>query len=265
MARLAAVGEICEDRYLPEGVARPGGIAANFAYHAGRAGADALLVAAVGGDEAGERLWASLADAPFDASRVRRSAGRSTVQRLRVEGGERVFCGYEPGVAAGLQLDADDERALAGCAVVACSDGLPHLLERCLMLGPRVVADFSRDTDGNEAGRPDRWLERWIDRLAIAFVGGDRTFLPALQSLSGRTASLIVLTAGADGAFGLRSGQVLARRADPVTVVDTNGCGDAFAGAFTAVWADGADLSRCLEAGAQRAAAVAAAYGAQPR
>jgi len=265
MARIAAVGEICEDLYLPDGVARPGGIAANFAFHAGRAGAESLLIAAVGDDEAGRRLQASLAHAPFDASRVRSSPGLSTSQRLRVERGERVFCGYDVGVAATLRLDGQDERVLAGCAVVACSDGLPEILERCLALGPRVVCDFSRDTDGNAPGRPDAWLASFVDRLAIAFVGGDKSYLAPLEELSRRTSTLIVLTAGADGAFALQSGQRIARTADPVKLVDTNGCGDAFQGAFTAVWADGASVERALAAGVARAAVVAGAYGAQPR
>ena len=265
MARIAAVGELCEDLYLPEGVVRPGGIAANFAFHAGRTSGEVLLIAAVGDDDAGGRLLTSLADAPFDASRVRRAAGRSTSQRLRIERGERVFCGYDAGGAASLALDDEDERVLAACDVIACSDGLPATLERCLALGPRVVCDFSRDTDGNVPGRPDQWLAPWVDRLAIAFVGGDTSTLAPLEILSRRTSTLVVLTAGADGAFALQGGRGVSRAAEPVTVVDTNGCGDAFQGAFTAAWADGASLEQALATAAVRAAVVAAAYGAQPR
>ena len=262
---VAAVGEICEDVYLPEGTERPGGIAANFAYHAAVSGARSLLMAAVGDDEASGRLLGALASSPVDGSRVRRLPGRSTTQRLRLEGGERVFCGYDPGVAASLRLDAEDERVLARCAAIACSDGLPELLARCVALGPRVVCDFSRDTDGNAPGRPAEWLAPWVDRLAVAFVGGEPSFVAPLVLLSRRTRCLVVLTAGAAGAFAFDAGRTIEQAAVPVTVLDTNGCGDAFQGAFTAAWVGGASVAQSLAAGARRAAAVASAYGAQPR
>lgn len=262
---LAAVGEICEDLYLPEGVPRPGGIASNFAFHAGCAGTPAVLVAAVGEDEAGARLLEALVGAPIDASRVRRLPGTSTTQRLRVERGERIFCGYEPGVAASLRLDAEDERVLARCDAIACSDGLPELLARCVELGPRVVCDFSQDTDGNAPGRPDQWLAPWVDRLAVAFVGGDPSFAEPLAALARSTRCLVVLTAGAAGALAFEGERRALQPALPVTVVDTNGCGDAFQGAFTAAWVAGASIEQALAAGARRAAAVASTYGAQSR
>lgn len=268
-ALVGVVGESCEDLYLgteaSEPVRRPGGIAANFAVHAARAGAEVVLVSAVGDDEAGARLLAALAP-QLDTSRVHRLPGPSTTQRLRVEaGGERVFCGYDPGVARALRLEPEDERTLAVCDAIACSDGLHDLLERCLGLGPPVVCDFSRDTDGNEPGRPDAWLAPFIDRLAVAFVGGEVGFAGPLAALSRRTPALVVLTAGAAGAFAFRRGETTFQPALPATVVDTNGCGDAFQGAFTALWAAGAPLADALAAGAARAAAVAAVYGAQSR
>jgi ribokinase len=269
--RVGVVGEICEDLYegphLAKPVGRPGGIAANFAVHAGRAGAQVVLVGAVGDDDAGARLLAALRDVgpAVDTSRVRRRPGPSTRQRLRVDGGERVFCGYDPGVARDLALEPEDERALAACDAIACSDGLLALLERCLGLGPPVVCDFSRDTDGNEPGHPEAWLAPWVDRLAVAFVGGETGFAGPLAALSRRTPALVVLTAGAAGAFAFRRGQTSFQPALPTTVVDTNGCGDAFQGAFTARWAAGATIAHALAAGAARAAAVAAGYGAQSR
>lgn len=271
MARIGVVGEICEDLYEgpagSEPVRRPGGIAANFAVHAARTGAEVLLVGAVGEDPAGARLLASSRDLgpAVDTSRVRRRPGATTWQRLRVEGGERVFCGYDPGVARDLVLEPEDARALAACDAIACSDGLHELLARCLGLGPPVVCDFSRDTDGNEPGHPEAWLAPWVDRLAIAFVGGEAGFAGPLAALSRRTQALVVLTAGAAGAFAFRRGQASFQPALATTVVDTNGCGDAFQGAFTARWAAGASLEDALAAGAARAAAVAADYGAQSR
>ncbi len=59
------------------------------------------------------------------------------------------------------------------------------------------MCDFSQDTDQNAPGRPELWLEPWIDRLAAAFVGGTIQFREPLRELSRRTKALVVLTAGA--------------------------------------------------------------------
>ncbi|MBI2897929.1 MAG: hypothetical protein HYY06_30500 [Deltaproteobacteria bacterium] len=263
--KLAAVGEICEDLYLPAGVGRPGGIASNFAFHAARAGAHALLFGALGDDEAGHRLAEALAVSPVDAAGVRRIAGRSTIQRLRVEAGERVFCGYEAGVAEAWSLGMEDREQLSSCEAIACSDGLRSLLEACLAIGPPVVCDFSRDTDGNDPQRPEQWLRPWLDRLAIAFVGGELSFEGRLEALGRTTDTLIVLTAGPHGALAWHRGHAWSCPSAAETVVDTNGCGDAFQAGFTVAWAQGADVEEALAAGASAAAFVAGAWGAQPR
>jgi sugar/nucleoside kinase (ribokinase family) len=72
-----------------------------------------------------------------------------------------------------------------------------------------------------------------------------------------------VLTAGATGSFAFRHGETTFEPALPTTVVDTNGCGDAFQGALTARWAAGASIAEALAASAARAAVVASGLGAQ--
>lgn len=263
--KLAAVGEICEDIYLPDGTRRPGGIAANFAFHVGRAGAHALLFGALGADEAGHRLAESLAASPIDAAGVRCLEGPSTTQKLRVEGGERAFCGFDPGVAGRWTPGTDDRERLSRCDAIACSDGYQRLLESCLAIGPPVVCDFSRDTDGNDPARPDEWLRPWLGRLAVAFVGGDLSYRECLRVLSRTTDTLIVLTAGPHGAFVWERGHEWSRPTAAEVVVDTNGCGDAFQAGFTVAWALGEDVPAALDAGSQAAAFVAGAWGAQPR
>ena len=232
--RLAAVGEICADVYLPEGKTRLGGISANFAHFAALEGADALLFAALGDDHEGRVLSRLLADAPYDASFVVGRHGSSTRQQLRIEAGERRFCGYRGGVAHEYRLKPRDLQALAEVDVIACTDGLPTLMEQCLDVGPPVVVDFSQDTAGNEGRSPAAWIGASADRIAIAFVGGERTHLPELLALSSSMRGLIVLTAGAAGAYAIRAGRQLWQPSLADVVVDTNGAGDAFQGAFTA-------------------------------
>jgi sugar/nucleoside kinase (ribokinase family) len=261
---IAAVGEICEDVYLPEQVRRAGGISANFAHHAARSGARALLFGAIGTDEAGDRLVSALGATAVDVQGVRRLAGASTTQKLTLDRGERVFCGYEPGVARHYRLGAEERERLATCDAIACSDGLPELLADCQTIGPPVFVDFSQDTAGNVPGRPAEWIRPWLPRLHVAFVGGTPAFREILAQLARGSDVLVVLTAAAHGAFAFRAGESYEQPSLVDELVDTNGCGDAFQAGFAAAWLAGASIPVALEAGARTAARVAGALGAQP-
>lgn len=94
----------------------------------------------------------------------------------------------------------------------------------------------------------------------MAFVGGHARHLEALAAIE--TRALIVLTCGALGAYGIFRGKVVHQPALPAHVVDTTGCGDAFAGAFTVAHFGGASLETALRRGAERAAWVAERLGA---
>ena len=110
--RLAAVGEIVEDVYLPEGRRFLGGISANFGRGAARAGAEATLFAAVGNDERGDRLRALLPPAGIEA-RIRTLPGPSAEQKIRIAAdGERVFCGFDPSNALPLPAPSSVDRRM---------------------------------------------------------------------------------------------------------------------------------------------------------
>ncbi|MCB1329964.1 MAG: ribokinase [Maritimibacter sp.] len=110
----------------------------------------------------------------------------------------------------------------------------------------------------------------WDDSLAAADIeavlAGVDLFLPneaevaRLQEL-GLPQTRFPLTAikrGADGASLLTEGREIHRPAEPVTVVDTTGAGDAFNAGFISAWLAGAAPEACLDAGnAQGARAIA--------
>jgi sugar/nucleoside kinase (ribokinase family) len=244
--RLAAVGEVSLDRYVDRDATALGGCSCNLARAAAAAGAHAALFAPVGDDDRGRDVLARLAQTPLELH-VRTERGVTAVQNIRIDRGERVFCGWEPGVVAHYALSPAERELLAGFDVLAIAD--TPAWDACLALaGPKKVADFSQD-----AGTAWRF-----DGLDIAFVGGTLADLPRLRGAG----TLVVLTAGADGAYARAGDRVVHQPSLATTIVDTTGCGDAFQGAFTVAYFTGADLADALEAGARAAAACAARLGA---
>ena len=126
--------------------------------------------------------------------------------------------------------------------------------------GIPVVADF-------EHGEQPRFEEllALVDHLilsqefACAWTGG-ATAEEALQRLWTPGRAVVVVTAGAEGCRLLDAEGLHHQPAFAVEVVDTNGCGDAFHGAWAMALAEGQPVREC----ARIASAVAALKATQP-
>lgn len=260
--KIAAVGEIVLERY-ESGGERLGGISVNFARQVNRSGATAILYAAVGTDTEGHWLRAQLASDGLDTRRVRSLPGDSTIQRLRLESGERTFTGFSPGVLEDYELAPHELADLTTFDAVAfpVSPDNENLVTSCLALRshgptPKLIADFSIDSQ-TRPNEVDSWL-RGYDTIDLAFIGGKVDFLEPLRRRSLDTKQLVVLTAGAAGAWVIHNGMIHHQPSVAKAIVNTCGCGDALAGAFSAQWLTGASLQEALQAGALAAAEVAA-------
>jgi fructoselysine 6-kinase len=263
MTRLAAVGEIAEDWYLADDDRRPGGISLNFARAAAFAGAEVTLLSAVGDDEAGARLLRALESTALERC-LRVLPGATACQRIRLApDGERIFCGFDAGVLPSYELTSDELARLADFRAVALpfSPESARVMTQCLEARPApIIADFSQET----IDELPRWVETHAAALEIAFVGGSTDLEAPLAQLAKASGRLVVLTAGAAGAFAFSGG---ARHHQPSlarAVVDTTGCGDAFQAGFTVAYLASRSITAALHAGAELAARVAARRGAAP-
>jgi sugar/nucleoside kinase (ribokinase family) len=266
--RIAAVGEVVEDCYQ-DGQRSLGGISLNFARAAARLGAQCSLYAAVGDDDRGGRIHAALTAEPSIRKRVRTLPGVSAEQRIRMAAdGERIFCGFEAGVMLDYQLSDDELRELTTFDAIAlpCSPESKRVFEQCMAakLSAPIVADFSQESPAGEPDDPASWIAPHVSGLRVAFVGGDASMLQPLRALSSSADVLIVLTVGASGAYAFDRGEQHHQASLATNVVDTTGCGDAFAAGFTVAHIGGASVAAALLAGSELAANVAAKYGAAP-
>lgn len=259
-----------------------GGGGANVAAWLAATGTDVAFVGKVGSDESGRTRAAELRDLGVRlhlATAADHPTG--TVVVLVDRQGERTMV---PDRGANLRLSPDD---------------LPHELftqGRHLHLSGYVLLDESSRPAGlaalhlaRQAGMTTsvdpssaqplaavgaaQWLS-WtqgvdvcLSNLAEALVltGADGGAAGAAASLLAATYSEVVVTCGADGAVWSDGPQLLHCPAQPVTVHDTTGAGDAFTAGYVVAFLAGDGPRQRLAAGCRLAAEAVGGPGARPR
>ncbi|MFN2321651.1 MAG: PfkB family carbohydrate kinase [Trueperaceae bacterium] len=232
-----------------------GGPAATAAVAAARLGADARLWAIHGDDEDGRANAAELASFGVALGGVRAPAGaRSFVSAVLVDPeGERSIFPYR---GAGLEDDPThhDWRGLEGCGAVLVDARHPvlaaHALAWAEARGVPRVGDWGDDRHPELRARIDHLVAaEEAGALALAARGtaapNDPLEAAALGTSALRDAptQLVAITLGARGCVWDDGQRVWHQVAPRVAVVDTNGAGDAFHGAFAAAIAAGWDAA----------------------
>lgn len=266
--RIVSVGECTIDHYLDLQKQFVGGISLNFAVNCKRAGAENVsLVSRVGTDHR-DRILKKLVGEKVDASHVSVAQGETARQNITIpENGDRIFPigGYHPGILENFQLDEEYLRFVQSHNLIASAlfhqtEPLFDQVMKSMPFDGWRVADF---LDLSDYQKDIGVVEKFSDRLTIAFLSGDADLVERLRPLSRDSRCLIVLTLGADGSVALLKGEPLYQSSIHVAkLLDSTGCGDAFQGAFTvSYWRDGS-VRRALQRGAQQAARVLQHYGA---
>jgi ribokinase len=232
--RLPGVGETV----LGEPVVRlSGGKGANQAVAAARLGAVVTMVGAVGDDELGQWLVEDLMAAGVSPSGVRQVAGSSGIAFVILDHAGQNQIVVAPGANAKVSLEAED--LVGGHAVLA---QLEIPLE--VVIQAARLAGEANDTLFCLNPSPVRLLPPSLIELCDLIVVNDTEYqgIPGLDR-----ARRLVVTHGAQGATMLEFGHPVATAVPPpITVVDTVGAGDAFAGAIVCRLALGDDPESAL-------------------
>ncbi len=264
--RIVSIGECTIDHYLDLEKQYVGGISLNFAVHCKRSGAeDVSLITRVGKNDE-RKILQKLATEKVDSSHVKTLNASTARQNITLTAsGERIFPegGYDPGVLKHFQLSDSEIQFVQSHNLLASPmfQQLEPLFWQVMSLpfdGWRVadfldLADYKKDMD---------IVERFIQKLTIAFISGDHHLIDKLRPLSQRTQCLIVVTLGEEGSVALIKGEPLFHPSFKVAeIVDSTGCGDAFQAAFTVSYWREKNIQRALESGARQAATVLQHYG----
>lgn len=251
----------------------PGGKGANTAVAAAKRGARTSLLGAVGEDSHGELLLTSLGDAGVDTSLVRRVDVPSGAAYITVsENGENSIV-VSPGANSRVGV-ADIHRAreaieAARVLFAVLEVPLPAVREAvacAARAGVRVVLNASpvARLDGETLAVLDPLIVNQHEARVLLEDGGEpddgEALARGLLALGPRS---VVVTLGAAGAVVADAAGAVTLPAPEVSVVDTTGAGDAFAGSLAARLAAGWSLTDAARDAVSIAADAVTRRGAQ--
>lgn len=254
-----------------------GGKGANQALGAAREGFRPLMVAAVGGDSTGSQLLEALEGGGVDTSEVTSIADAPTgIALITVSSsGQNSIV-----VVAGANGRLDVEASAAAVArhshegsVVLAQLEIPLAVVSAAAValsarGGRLVLNLSP-----AATVPDELLELCdplivneseAEHVAGRPVNSVSDALATAESLLQRCRSVVITLGGEGAVHASRGGGASHIPAPAVTVVDTTGAGDAFAGALAGHLSNGATLAKAVAEGVAAGAKAVQWVGAQP-
>lgn len=259
MLRMCAIGDSVVDWYPREGIAFPGGSAANSSVFASRLGVHASYIGILGNDAQAEHIADSLKDEGVDISHVQwceEPTSRTDV--LIDDAGDRTFIGYVPPQSR-IALDEAKLRHIQGVSWIHTghSSFTEDLLAELARIAP-VSFDFSKKA-------PD-YSDAVLPHVQFAtFSREDATEQEARELLDfavSRGVTYAVVTRGAEGAIAATPEGTFIQAAAPADVVDTIGAGDAFQTCFISNVVAGRDSQDSLRVASEFAARVCGQRGA---
>ena len=276
---IVGIGEILWDM-LPSGKAL-GGAPANFAYHAGRLGAEGWAVSAVGDDALGREILDLVASKGLQSLIAVTDKPTGTVQVSLDERGVPTYNIMEDVAWDNIPFTADMEtlakRADAVCfgSLVQRMGSRDSVLRFVRSMRPDALKVF--DINLRQHYYSKEVLEdslKLADILKIndeeigivarmfGLAGDDRDACRALIEAFGLR--LVILTRGADGSEVITTDEIIPQGVGDVEVVDTVGAGDSFTAAFVVAYLWGDSLAEAQRLASETASYVCSRKGAMP-
>jgi fructokinase len=282
-AEVLAVGEVLWD-LLPSGPAL-GGAPCNFAFHCAQQGHPAAVISRLGADELGRKARELLLEAGVDCSLLQVDPTHPTgTVEVTLRDGQPSYAIHEGAAWDFLESPPQAEAALAQ-AVILCFGTLMQRSERSRAAVQRLVELASRqmivlcDVNLRQSYYSAEVLDfslsasRWVKLNDEELRVIQRMFGLRGKEESEVTASLrrrfrvemVALTRGAQGCLVQTDDVEATVLAEPVTVVDTVGAGDAFTAGLVCGLLEGMEACDAARRANRLAGRVAASHGAMPR
>jgi len=276
---IVGVGEILWDM-LPSGKAL-GGAPANFAYHAGRLGAEGWAVSAVGDDALGHEIMDLVSEKQLHTLIAVTDKPTGTVQVELDAAGVPSYNIMEDVAWDNIPFTAQMED-LAKRADAVCFGSLVQRMasrDSVLRFVKAMRADALKVFDINlrqhyyskevieESLRLSHILkinDEEIRTVSDMFGLGADDAAACRALISAYGLKLVILTKGAAGSEVITPDEVIPQSVGHVDVVDTVGAGDAFTAAFTVAYLRGDSLADAQRLATETASYVCSRKGAMP-
>ena len=248
----------------------PGGEIATAMVACARLGCRARYVGAVGSNDHGVLVRATLERAGVDISKVRQVDAPNRMALILVDSkGRRTVLWHRDARLATLPGQVDVEAVTSGRVLLV--DAIDPEASTVAARAARL-AGIPTVIDIESAGRGVDALLREIDiviapaSLPSALTGAGSLGAGLQRMAVEYRSSLVIATMGEEGTLALFEGREVRTPGWPIEAVDTTGAGDAFRGGFIAAWirlGNDVELDTLLEAASAVAALNCRTVGAQ--
>lgn len=267
--QIIGVGHCCQDsictveEYPPEDGSthitaiddsQGGGAVATALVAAGRLGVSAGMIANLGDDAIGDRIFdefTRLGICTRGITRIEGGRSSSSIVMVDPKKGTRTKFPYKDGLppiafdegcrellrhAKILHLDGTNYENAWQAACLAREYGVTVSLDGCSM-----------QADNEKNRRLAAMADLLIMNAKYPYrVSGQATLEKAMESMASLGAKAVISTAGKDGCFSWEDGALRHYPAYPVEAKDTTGAGDVFHGGFLAAYLEGRPLGACI-------------------
>ncbi len=261
--KITALPCLCADVFVETGEIRPGGEELNFAAHASRfEGIEVSLIGAVGDDEYGKAVLASISDRKIDVSGVRTDTRFVTANNriFLTSDGDRYFKedSWSGEILEKFTLTGRD------IAEISQSDAVfTHFDTSCFadIVGLKKKHGFKLAVDF-DVYRDFEDMEKYAPYIDFFMISGEEEFLNYFKDFSLRYGGYFNMTLGARGSVTYHKGAEYRAEAVPVSeVVDTTGCGDSYHAGFVCELLLGGTIEEAMKKGAEIASETLSHFG----
>ena len=225
-----------------------GGMAANAIRVASRFGAETSLSSFIGDDDESDRVLGLLEHERINTSLMIRTPGPMDLSFIPITRGNRTIFHYANSQGRAWpnrKIDFSPEDILL--IDFTTDAGLEDLLGQAKEKGAKVVMDVSPTKFDPVVEESLKYVDYCIPCLEWAEKFADsKDPVSIADRLISSGASNVILTDGENGIHGFSGGQYIRLYSPEVDVVDSNGAGDTFHGAFCYALSEGYDIEKAL-------------------
>lgn len=228
-----------------------------------------VLIDSCGEDEVGRKVLADLErwQVGTDLIQVHPEAAsaRAVILVRAADGARQIF--FKPASLAAPKLTEEMRKSLSQARLLHLNGRHESLARDLVAVAQSQGVEISFD---GGAGRYRDSLRDLVEASHLRIVSrefaerytGSSDIQVMMAGLLRSPARIVVITAGADGCYWAeRLGDIHHQKPEPISPVDTTGCGDVFHGAFLHGWIHGWPMERCADFANSMASANALGLG----